>query len=411
MENVDLKIKFIFLLFISFSIGGAELKISDDFKEGDILSAETFNQIFDTIEKINREVKDTDLVGTWTCNAMTTRNTSGWDNKGVFYQLSDAQVNFTASSATTSFESAYTVSTSSPSPFKRTSGAFSGTYVLFKNKMFTKTSDESDARIWDVNLISPTRVEFTFLETSAQSFPANYASFISCDSANAVPAAPVNPTAENNRTSINLAWTDASSDESGFKIFRKRSSDNSFTLISTQTSTTYADNDLIEGESPSYYIKAYNSHGDSAQSKVISATLDDTAPIVSSTTPATNGSISRQGSITVTFSESIKIVCPAGDSYSDMECPSSGAPLTLSILVDGSTRSGTLGYVGSISQTLSGSPSRGSAERYDANQSNINVTIHKEWIKDINGLPMSQDFQFIINVNNVIDNPNCPPSC
>ena len=115
---------------------------------------------------------------------------------------------------------------------------------------------------------------FTFLETSAQS--ANYASFISCDSANAVPAAPVNPTAENNRTSINLAWTDASS-VMDLKFLEKDPPDNSFTLISTQTSTTYADNDLIEGESPSYYIKAYNSHGDSAQSKVISATLDDTA--------------------------------------------------------------------------------------------------------------------------------------
>ena len=54
-----------------------DLKIADDFKSGDVVSAETFNQIFDTIEKINRTVVDTDLVGVWTCNAMTTRNTTG----------------------------------------------------------------------------------------------------------------------------------------------------------------------------------------------------------------------------------------------------------------------------------------------------------------------------------------------
>ena len=44
-----------------------DLKIADDFKSGDLVSADTFNQIFDTIEKINRTVVDTDLVGVWTC--------------------------------------------------------------------------------------------------------------------------------------------------------------------------------------------------------------------------------------------------------------------------------------------------------------------------------------------------------
>ena len=33
-----------------------DLKIADDFKSGDVVSAETFNQIFDTIEKIKLEL-------------------------------------------------------------------------------------------------------------------------------------------------------------------------------------------------------------------------------------------------------------------------------------------------------------------------------------------------------------------
>ena len=58
------------------SVQADDLKIADDFKSGDLVSADTFNQIFDTIEKINRTVKDSDLVGVWSCNAMTTRSTT-----------------------------------------------------------------------------------------------------------------------------------------------------------------------------------------------------------------------------------------------------------------------------------------------------------------------------------------------
>ena len=35
----------------------------EEFKEGDTISAEVFNQIFTTIEKISRTVVDTDLLG------------------------------------------------------------------------------------------------------------------------------------------------------------------------------------------------------------------------------------------------------------------------------------------------------------------------------------------------------------
>ena len=97
MENVNLNKFLLFNLLLPFFLFSEDLNIADDFQEGDLLSAETFNQIFDTIEKINRTVVDTDLVGVWTCNAMTSRNTTGWTSKGLFYILENAQVNLTAS--------------------------------------------------------------------------------------------------------------------------------------------------------------------------------------------------------------------------------------------------------------------------------------------------------------------------
>ena len=118
---------FTLMLLLTTSISHADDYVwGEEFKEGDIISAATFNQIFNTLETINRTVKDSDLVGTWSCNAITTRNTDGWTNKGAFYQLEGAQVNFTSSGSSSSIESPYTISTSAPSPFKRTSGAYSG---------------------------------------------------------------------------------------------------------------------------------------------------------------------------------------------------------------------------------------------------------------------------------------------
>ena len=208
------------LLFLTTSISHADDYVwGEEFKEGDIISAATFNQIFNTIEKINREVKDEDLVGTWSCDAITTRNTNGWTNKGAFYQLTNAQVTFTSSGSSSSIESPYSISTSAPSPFKRVSDAFTGVYSLFDNMIFTKISEETDSRIFLVDIKSETKIDFIFQETSAQSFPAQYSSYISCDSATAVPAAPSATTATNAQTLVNVTWADNSTDETGLASF------------------------------------------------------------------------------------------------------------------------------------------------------------------------------------------------
>ena len=82
MENVNLNKFFLLYLLLPFFISSEDLKIADDFKEGDILSADNFNQIFDIVEKINRTVKDEDLIGIWNCSSINSgsgsADTSGW---------------------------------------------------------------------------------------------------------------------------------------------------------------------------------------------------------------------------------------------------------------------------------------------------------------------------------------------
>ena len=374
-----------------------DLKVADDFKSGDLVSADTFNQIFDTIEKINRTIVDTDLVGVWSCNAMTSRNTSGWTSKGVFYILENAQVNLTASSASTSLESAYAISTSSPSPFKRTlTSAFSGTYVLYNNKLFTKQADESEARIWDVNIISPTRFELTFLETSAQSFPTNYASFITCDSAEAVPAPPTSPRVAIDSTNkrLTLTWTDSSNDETGFKVYRKLSSETEYSLLTTLIGeSSYADPTATENLTAYYQITSYNDNGESAKSKTVSAVADYTPPIVASTSPSGSSSVAQAdftdppapGSLPVVFTFSEPVTTWP---YCD---PCTDASL-FSLTVNGSSNTGKLkapAGVEILSNTVRANLVYQAGATYE-------LTLANEWIRDANGNVMEQDYSVTI---------------
>ena len=381
LENVNLNKFFLLYLLIPFFVFSEDLKIADDFQEGDLLSSDTFNQIFDTIEKINRTVKTEDLIGTWSCDAMTTRQTSGWTNKGLYYSLEDAQINF--SDAVSGTGLARMVSTSSPSPLKRVNSSFSAEFIVLNNKLFTKDSGENSSRIYDINFISESRFELTFLETSAQSFPANYSSFITCDSAVAVPAAPTSPSAVNAKTSINLTWVDSSVGETGFKVYRKQGS-NEFSLVSTQTTTSYIDSDTSEGATYEYYISSYNDNGESKKSKIVSATLDSINPFVVSTLPADGENYSGT-TVTITFSEVIEIKCPEGQSG-----PASCGALPAIELV-GTGGSGNTYYMGQVGEkgiSISGAPF------VDGANPNYSVTVSKNHIFDLNGNQMEEDFTF-----------------
>ena len=119
--------------------------------------------------------------------------------------------------------------------------------------------------------------------------------------------------------------------------------------------------------------------------------------------------------IIVEFSEKVEIVCPAGDQYGGMpdSCPTSGGAITFTANIEGSSRTPslrypTLGTGGSKTLRLG---TMGSAERFDANQNNIEVTINKDWIRDANGNQMTSDFSFSFNVDATLQNPGCPPSC
>jgi hypothetical protein len=80
-------------------------------------------------------------------------------------------------------------------------------------------------------------------------------------------------------TAINLAWTDASTTETGFKVERQTGT-GAFGQIGTVAANvvTYADTGLTAATAYTYQVRAYNSGGDSAYSSTASATTQALPP-------------------------------------------------------------------------------------------------------------------------------------
>ncbi len=402
----------VYIIFcMSQSIIADDFTWGEEFQEGDTISAEVFNEIFRTIEKINRTTKDEDLVGTWSCDATTTRSTSGYTDKGSFFLLEDAQINFVSSGASTSLETPYNVTTSSPSPLKREDSAFSGTYQLYKNMLFLKQSGDINPRIYAVDIVSDSRIELTFLETSATSFPASYSSFVVCDTTATLSNPPTDMTISQNGSSISIGWTDNSTDETGFKINKRTSSETTYTSLTTTEAdvVTYTDSSVTEGTTYFYAVSAVNSNGDSRFSNPVSITVDATSPTVSSTLPAANSTVNIDDrSLTINFSEQIKFTGGAGSGMGDTGAievtytrgSNSGnyAEYTSRYGTDDSARS-------SFSTTLAGS-----AECLKAGTT-VSVNVDASYIKDINGNDMESDFSYTYTVGNTANDENSWSQC
>ncbi len=171
--------RILFLLVISNFLIASELELDQNFKAGDTISAETFNMIFNTIEKVNRPIKDSDLIGTWNCSGQGSPLSDKWvsDGKPSWYESS------TISNITLSFESSGT-SSSHENPYSYTQSDYiiqkegypipgelfpvesnkDGIYVLKDNKIIILVSfpgtSATTTKVYEVSLLSPSRVRF-----------------------------------------------------------------------------------------------------------------------------------------------------------------------------------------------------------------------------------------------------------
>jgi peptidyl-Asp metalloendopeptidase len=129
-----------------------------------------------------------------------------------------------------------------------------------------------------------------------------------------LPAAPSNLTATaSSNSAINLAWSDNSSNETGFRLERSADGVNwtEFALTASNI-TSYSDTGLVASTSYQYRVRAYNSNGNSSYSNIGTATtgaavIDTTAPTVSILQPTGGAKVSGTVTISVNASDNVAV--------------------------------------------------------------------------------------------------------
>ena len=107
----------------------------------------------------------------------------------------------------------------------------------------------------------------------------------------AVPAAPATLLAASDATSVHLAWTDRSSDETGFRLERQAAAGGPWSSVATVAAnlTSFRDSSVTPGTTYVYRVTAFNAAGDAADfANEATATLLAPAPtlVLATVTPA-----------------------------------------------------------------------------------------------------------------------------
>jgi hypothetical protein len=140
--------KKLLLLLLTTTIYADDLDLGDDFSTGETVTAEKFNSKFNKLETVSRLVKDSDLIGTWSCKSVRF-STSGFGGSSFYTQFSGGFAYYLDGTITFSQNDAES-SLTSPKSWTATARLIldndttSGTYSLFANMLgITEISDTS----------------------------------------------------------------------------------------------------------------------------------------------------------------------------------------------------------------------------------------------------------------------------
>ena len=274
MNNSALSIAPIILALSLGNAHAADYDTAHTFAAGDVISADMMNEVFARISAVESAVEMSDILGTWECNSLVNRATScnaSWTNNSdsLFQSMGSTTLTIVDDG-----DASYSYSTSSPSPLRcNISIANTGSIAIQNNLLFM-----SDPAIQLYpRLISETR--FTASLPALSGFVNPYTMSLECDKQQ---VAPTNPTAfavaTTNLSNV-LTWTDNSSDESGFKVYKKTTVAGAWTLIDAGAGLTVSTNivtytDTVSAAGDNWYrVKANHvTNGDSIGSKVIKVT-------------------------------------------------------------------------------------------------------------------------------------------
>jgi hypothetical protein len=275
----------IILCFSLSPIHAEDYETTHEFAPGDTISADMFNELFAEIENVTKVITAVDLVGQWdlvqttcknggpgNCSSLTMSGMSN-DANGLTRSRSDT-ITF-ANDGDGTFSWAQTAYSS----FVRSgagNSAGSGHYAIIDGmSIFEDTANNAgDLGKFAIRRVSSSRYILSWTAQANSSF-----NIIRLDKRLNPPTNPTAFAIATTGLSNVLTWTDNSSDETGFKVYKKTSATGSWVLIDAGAGLTVNANivtytDTVSAAGDNWYrVKANNvNNGDSVGSKVIKTT-------------------------------------------------------------------------------------------------------------------------------------------
>lgn len=248
------------------------------FQEGDVVSASVMNAVLDRIENATSSLKADDLVGTWTvtqivpyngqpgngsCRGNNSCNITGTTD------AADAMTRYRTDTVTiTKSGSSYNFSQANVSSFvdAHTNSASTGNVSVLAETVIFKNAGGGYSYYY-AKKKGAEKIVLQDIQSASNAF-----NIVVLDKANIAPAPADALTAAVSGTSVALAWTDNSTDETGFKVQYKTNARGSWTTSTTTAAnvTSYTASSLAAGK---YWFRvvATNSNGDAISSSEVQA--------------------------------------------------------------------------------------------------------------------------------------------
>ena len=267
------------LIMIPTEIFAADYETPHEFSAGDTISADMLNELFNNIKLSKTAILSSDLVGTWSCKVSirySSSHATGWTaDSDSLYQKLTTTIAFSADG-----DGTYSYQSTAPNPFfAYDDRAISGHkyavlsnsfYFTFPRKDQNGTIASDDKAIYYLSKTS--KNSYLFIRGGATDISPDS---LICDKQNLPPSMPSTFTASVSGKTVSLAWTDSSTDETGFKVLRKDSLTGSYSTVTTTSAdaTSYIDTVTAAG-SYWYRVSATNSNGDSVASKMVKVDVE-----------------------------------------------------------------------------------------------------------------------------------------
>ena len=276
----------IFCLLFSFGLMAKDYKSLQRLNEGDVISAEVFNDILDRIELTLKASNSSDFIGTWdlvqtVCSSgnlgdCITDELSGGNEKidNLYRQRLDTITFADDGDGTYSFQQTNYCSIVFAGPGN---APCTGNFSVIDRRFIIANGTNFSA--YNIQKISDSRYILSL--AAIGSF-----NIIRLDKKNLPPEPPVNLSATNSSGTISLSWdavvatetllvdgstpvTQSEGAASSYKIQSKDAADGTYTDLATATSNSYTDT-ITSGTTRWYRVYAVNEYGTSKGSNVVS---------------------------------------------------------------------------------------------------------------------------------------------